>query len=44
MLISYIININEDSVMFNLSIDKDEDAMKLIKKIYHKDEDYNLIL
>ena len=44
MLLSYLININEDSVMFNLSTGNEKDAMKIIKKIYHKDEDYEMIL
>ena len=44
MLTSFLLFVRSDSIMYNLSVDKEEEAMVLIKKIYHKDEDYNAIL
>ena len=35
MLVIFHFFIKEDSIMFNLSEDREEDALRLIKKIYH---------
>ena len=34
ILINYLMFINEDSIMFNLSKDNEADALKLIEKVY----------
>ena len=44
MLFNMLVFIKEDSIMFNLSKDDDESAMRLIDKVYHKDEDRDEIL
>jgi len=44
MLFNFTLFIKEDSIMFNLSQDKDQEALVLIDKIYHKDEDRQWIL
>lgn len=44
MLFNFSIFIKEDSIMFNLSKDDEESALRLIDKLYHKDEDRNEIL
>jgi hypothetical protein len=44
MLFNMLVFIKEDSIMFNLSKDDDESALRLIDKVYHKDEDRNEIL
>ena len=36
--------IKEDSIMFNLSQNKDEKALRLIDKLYDKTQDRQLIL
>ena len=39
MLVNFFLFIKEDSIMFNLSIDNDESALNLIRKVYEtKDE------
>lgn len=44
MLFNMLVFIKEDSIMFSLSKDDDESAMRLIVKVYHKDEDRDEIL
>jgi len=44
MLLSFLLFIGDDSIMFNLSQDEDEAALRLIKKVYHPDEDSEAIL
>ena len=44
MLFNMFVFIREDSIMFNLSKEDDEGAMRLIDKVYHKDEDREEIL
>ena len=45
MLSSFLSFINEDSIMFNLSIDNEDEAMVLIKKVYSsEDQNYDEIL
>ena len=44
MLFSMFTFIKDDSIMFNLSKDDDESALRLIDKIYDKSEDRNEIL
>ena len=44
MIISFLIFIREDSLMFNVVNHKDDEALKLIKKVYAKSEDPDLIL
>jgi len=39
-----LVFIREDSIMFNLSKEDDEAALRLIDKVYHKDEDRQEIL
>lgn len=39
MLGNYFLAINSESIMFSLSQGDDEEAMKLIKKIYKKDHE-----
>jgi hypothetical protein len=44
MLIGFIIFIKEETIMFSLSECREEDAMRMIKKVYHKDEDHFEVL
>lgn len=44
MLFSMFVFIKEDSIMFNLSKEDDEGALRLIDKVYHPSEDRNEIL
>jgi hypothetical protein len=44
MLLGFFLFIKEDSIMYNLSVDNEEGALQLIKRVYHEDEDYNLVL
>lgn len=44
MLFSMTFFIQEDSIMFNLSKDDDESAMRLIEKVYHPSENRQEIL
>ena len=44
MLINFALFIQEDSIMFNLSENRDDDAIKLIKKVYSSEEDPQEIL
>lgn len=44
MLFSMIFFIQDDSIMFNLSKDDDESAMRLIEKVYHHSENRKEIL
>lgn len=44
MLINFALFIQEDSIMFNLSENRDDDAIKLIKKVYSPEEDPQEIL
>lgn len=44
MLFNFTVFIKEDSIMFNLSQDNDQEALVLIDKIYHQDEDRQWIL
>ena len=44
MLINFSLFIKEDSIMFNLGQGNDKEALLLIDKVYHKDEDREFIL
>ena len=44
MLVSFLAFIGSDSIMYSLSINDDESAMKLIEKVYHEDENKTEIL
>lgn len=44
MFTCFVVLFNQDSIMYNLSVNEDEKAMKMIKKIYHKDENHEEIL
>ena len=44
MLLNFTLFIREDSIMFNLGQGNDEGAKNIIKKIYDKSEDSQLIL
>ncbi len=44
MLGSFFAFIKTDSIMFNLSHDRDEEAFELIEKVYHESEDRRAIL
>ena len=44
MLSSFLFFINDDSIMYNLSLDREEEALRLIKKIYHPSENHEEIL
>ena len=39
MIINFNVFIQEDSIMYNLSENKDDNALKLIKKVYSSEED-----
>lgn len=44
MLLNFVLFINEDSIMFNLSEENEEQALILIDKVYHAQEDRQEIL
>jgi MFS family permease len=44
MLLNFVIFIKEDSIMFNLSEDNEAEALILIDKVYHAQEDRQEIL
>jgi len=44
ILVSFFMFIRSDSIMYNLSIEKPEEAMKLIKKVYLPSNDYEALL
>ena len=39
MLLNFVVNIGAEPIMYALSIDDDEEAMKLIDKVYHESVD-----
>lgn len=44
MLVNFVLFIKEDSIMFNLSAENEEEALILIDKVYHAEEDRQEIL
>jgi len=44
MVGSFLTFIKTDSIMFNLSHDRDDEAFELIEKVYHSSEDKQAIL
>ena len=44
MLTIFIFVIKQDSIMYSLSSDQDEEALKLIKKVYASTEDHAAVL
>ena len=42
--IAFLFFLQEDSILFSIKNGNDNDAIKLIKRVYHKDEDHSKIL
>ena len=43
MLLNFFFFIEEDSIMYNLSVENDQNALNLIRKVYNSDEQLVLL-